>query len=108
MEMLEHRQADIIRALAHPVRLKIVRALAAGDRCVCQLIPELGLPQANVSQHLAVLRAAGIVDVERRGAYAYYALRYSEIADLLALLDTVVLKELEGSARTLNTLKEAK
>ena len=63
------------RALADPARIGIVNRLAgAGEVCVCAFVDELGLAQPTVSHHLRILRDAGLVDVERRGTWAYYRL----------------------------------
>jgi ArsR family transcriptional regulator len=62
------------RALGDETRLKIVALLAHGELCVCHLEAALGLPQPNVSRHLAVLRSAGIVQDRRDGSWVYYRL----------------------------------
>jgi rhodanese-related sulfurtransferase len=66
--------ARIGKALASPHRLHLIELLAQGERTVEQLARELGLPVANVSQHLQVLRSARLVAVRREGLYAHYAL----------------------------------
>jgi len=68
-------RARVMKALAHPTRLFIVDELAAGPRCVCELTAMIGADVSTVSKHLAVLRSAGIVADERRGAQVFYALR---------------------------------
>jgi ArsR family transcriptional regulator len=65
----------LFRALGDETRLRIVALLAHGELCVCHLHEALGLSQPNVSRHLAVLRAAGIVGGRREGRWVYYALR---------------------------------
>ena len=68
------RMASIAKALGDPVRVQLVDVLrkAAGQVCVCELVPLFDLSQPTVSHHLKVLREAGIVDSERRGLWAYY------------------------------------
>ena len=66
------RIADMIRALGHPVRLRIVEALQRGECCVSELQDTLGLPQAVTSQHLAKLKAAGILTCRRDGTNVRY------------------------------------
>lgn len=65
---------DLLKALANDVRFEIVRLLARGERCVCELEAALELPQSKVSYHLAVLREAGLVRGEQRGKNGYYRL----------------------------------
>jgi ArsR family transcriptional regulator len=68
------RMATIAKALGDPIRLQLVDVLRkhAGKVCVCELVPLFDLSQPTVSHHLNVLRAAGLVDSERRGLWAYY------------------------------------
>jgi len=81
-------QVEIFKALGHPVRLRIVMALRdGGDACVCHLEHELGLRQAYLSQHLAKLRAAGVVSDQRVGSNVFYALAGGWVAELLSTLE---------------------
>ena len=68
-------QADIIKALAHPTRLFIVDELSRGERCVCELTDMIGVEMPTVSRHLSQLKAAGILEDEKRGAQVFYRLR---------------------------------
>lgn len=67
-------RADILKALAHPVRVLIVDALQKGDRCVSDLNRMVRLAQSNMSRHLAVLKKAGIVTERRQGNRVYHHL----------------------------------
>ena len=60
--------ADYLKALAHPTRLRILKALINGEMCVKSLWEELGLQQSNVSQHLTTLKSRGIISSRREGA----------------------------------------
>jgi ArsR family transcriptional regulator len=68
------RIAAVARALSDPIRVQLVDVLRkhAGKVCVCELTPLFDVSQPTVSHHLKVLRDAGLVDVERRGLWAYY------------------------------------
>ena len=80
------RAAEILRALAHPVRVEIVRLLGEGELCVKRLEEILGVPQPSVSQHLARLRYAGIIESERRGHLVCYRLRHEGAASAVDAL----------------------
>lgn len=67
-------QAEVLKTLASPRRLEIIHRLAQGPCEVGRLAEELGATQPNISQHLSVLRAAGIVDAERDGREVRYRL----------------------------------
>jgi ArsR family transcriptional regulator, arsenate/arsenite/antimonite-responsive transcriptional repressor len=68
------RMAEVAKALGDPIRLQLVDVLRkhAGKVCVCELVPLFDISQPTLSHHLKKLRAAGIVDSERRGLWAYY------------------------------------
>ncbi len=68
-------RARVIKALAHPTRLCIVDRLAQGEQCVSDLTALVCCDMSTVSKHLSILRNAGIVQDEKRGASIYYSLR---------------------------------
>ncbi|CAM3675313.1 Arsenical resistance operon repressor [Deinococcus saxicola] len=73
---------DQLKALSHEIRFELVRYLAGGERCVCDLEALLALPQSKVSYHLAILRDAELVWAEQRGKNTYYALRQDQLFGL--------------------------
>ena len=79
----------LFKALGDETRLRIVALLSHGDLCVCHIHEALGLSQPNVSRHLAVLRAAGIVDDRRDGKWVYYRLASQADADCKRQLETL-------------------
>lgn len=83
-------RARIIKAMAHPARLMIVEELARGERCVRELTVMVGSDVSTVSKHLSVLRNAGIVRDEKRGASVYYILRTPCILNFMSCVETVI------------------
>ena len=81
---LQAFKAAFFKALAHPIRIKILEVLVTGDRSVQELQDILGAGQPVVSQQLAVLRATNIVAGRKEGVSVRYAVRDPLIADLLA------------------------
>lgn len=80
--------APAFRALGDPARLRAVDLIlaAGGEACVCDLTAELGLAQATVSHHLAVLVRAGLLARDKRGVWAWYSVRrdvLSQLGDVL-------------------------
>ncbi len=65
---------EIFKGFADPTRIRILNVLAAGELCVCDIHDILNLPQSLVSRHLARLRNAGLVEVERNSQFAHYRL----------------------------------
>jgi ArsR family transcriptional regulator len=80
------RAADMIRALGHPVRLRLVQALERGECCVSDLQNALGVPQAIVSQQLARMKAAGIVTCRRDGVNVRYVVAEPRVLAMLNCL----------------------
>lgn len=76
-------QAELFKALAHPVRLRILEVLAQGEACVCHLTTLLAQRQPYVSQQLMQLRDAGLVLDRREGSIVYYTLSGPQIAHML-------------------------
>jgi rhodanese-related sulfurtransferase len=74
--------ARIGKALSSAHRLELLEVLAQGEHCVEELARETGIPVANASQHLQVLRAAQLVDVRREGVYIYYRLADEQVFTL--------------------------
>ncbi len=84
-------RARIAKAMAHPTRLFIVDELAQrGERCVCELTELVGADMSTVSRHLAVLKGAGIIVDDKRGAMVYYRLRVKCVLNFFECIEAVM------------------
>jgi ArsR family transcriptional regulator, arsenate/arsenite/antimonite-responsive transcriptional repressor len=83
------RRADGLKALAEPVRWRIVERLADEELCVCHLVDDLAVTQPLVSHHLKVLRRAGLVESERFKQWVYYRLSAAAIAAIAGELTSL-------------------
>jgi DNA-binding transcriptional ArsR family regulator len=84
-------RAKIIKAMAHPTRLFIVDELGrSGERCVYELTRMIGVDMSTVSRHLAMLKNAGIVEDEKRGAQVYYSLRVKCVLNFFECVESVM------------------
>ncbi len=72
----------LLKALAEPLRLRVIEALGGGERCVCDLTTDLGLAQSKLSFHLKVLKEAGLLADRQEGRWIYYRLRPEAIEAL--------------------------
>lgn len=81
--------AAICKALAHPSRLLIVDQLSSGEKCVASLTSAVGSDISTVSNHLAVLRNAGLVIDERRGSQVFYRLATQCIANIFCCIEEI-------------------
>jgi DNA-binding transcriptional ArsR family regulator len=98
MDRIYELQADTLRTLAHPRRLEILHALAVAPSNVGQLAHRLGLSQPNVSQHLALMRASGLVIAERQGREIRYRLADPDVIRACALMRQAMQRRLMSLA----------
>jgi DNA-binding transcriptional ArsR family regulator len=85
-DSLRRFKADIFQALAHPTRIAIIDLLEGGELSAGDLMEKLGMEQANISQHLAVLRAKQLVVNRKVGNKVFYSVRDPIIIQVLALM----------------------
>jgi ArsR family transcriptional regulator len=83
----------VCKGLADPKRLLIINAMRDGERSVSDICDDLDLPQANVSQHLAVLRDKGLVRTRKDGQRVFYALSSDKIISAVDLLREVMAEQ---------------
>lgn len=98
-------KAEFFRALAHPVRIRLLEALVAGERSVHQLQDAVDVDQPAASRQLAVLRARNIVVARKVGTTVRYSVRDPLLADLLAVARRVFDNQLIGSRSLLRELR---
>jgi DNA-binding transcriptional ArsR family regulator len=99
MDEITALQAEVLKTLASPRRLEIIHRLAEGPCEVRRLAEELGASQPNVSQHLAVLRGAGIVDAERNGREIRYRLADPDVVVACSIMRGVLQRRLARLGR---------
>lgn len=88
-------QADFCKAMAHPVRLEIIDLLKGGGRQVGELAEVVGVSQANLSQHLSVLRDRGVVRAERDGNNVTYSLTDEKIVKACSLIREILVDQMD-------------
>ena len=97
-------QAGMVKALAHPTRLQMLALLREGERCACEFGPLLGLGQANVSQHLGILREAHLVHTRRDGTRIMYSLADERTPRVLDTLAEIARDQFIEAAAALRTV----
>src|ERR1043166_3995031 len=100
-DALRQFKSEIFQGLANPTRIAIVEILGEGERSAGQLIEELGIEQANASQHLAVLRAKQIVVSRKVGNQVYYSIRDRALIEVLEILRRYFYKQLDTTVKML-------
>ncbi len=89
-QLLFEKQAEIAQAIGHPLRLAIVDFLKDGEQCVCDIAEHVGAERSNVSRHLSVMVAAGVLEHRKQGLKVIYWLKCLCIVDFFSCIDRVL------------------
>lgn len=92
-------QAQIAKAISHATRLRIVDTIADDEISFRELRRRVRVSTVNLSQHLAVLRASGLVTVRRNGRETHFRLRYPEVTTACGMMRSVLVKHLRAGGR---------
>jgi len=93
------RRVAVIKALAHPSRLMMAEALQEGEKCACDLRDLVGADLSTVSKHLAVMRDAGLLEMEKRGLNVFYRLKCPCLVTFLECVDSLAVTKGKRRAR---------
>ena len=88
------REVKLFKALAHPIRLKIVKKLLSGEVCVCELVEEAKFSQSNLSQHLKILKEAEILVSKKEGLKVNYSIYNENIISLIKINEKIVIENI--------------
>ena len=103
-DMVYKVKADFLKALSHPLRLKIIETLKHGEKSVGSLVKQLGIQQSSLSRHLIALRDAGILKSRQERTTVFYNLQDHDIFHVLRPIAIMLRKKFKESERLLNTL----
>ncbi|PXW98879.1 ArsR/SmtB family transcription factor [Mycolicibacterium moriokaense] len=101
---LYQMKADFFKTLGHPARIRILELLSDRDYTVSEMLPEVAIEPANLSQQLSVLRRAGLVTAKREGLSVSYTLTSPRVAELLAVARAILTGVVAGQAEVLEDL----
>ena len=102
-KLIYESKANILKALAHPVRIWIAEELEQNEKCVCEFVNETNLDFSTISKHLLVLKNAGIVCDEKRGKQVFYRLRFPCVLNFSKCLNSLLKEQNKEQS---NLLKE--
>ncbi|MCB5163928.1 metalloregulator ArsR/SmtB family transcription factor [Streptomyces bambusae] len=100
-------KAEFFKTLGHPVRIRVLELLSIREHAVAEMLPEVGVEPAALSQQLAVLRKANLVVTRREGSTVYYRLTSDDIAELMRVARGILTGVLQGQAELLAGLRAA-
>jgi ArsR family transcriptional regulator len=98
-------KAEFFKTLGHPARIRILELLSDREHAVSEMLPEVGIESANLSQQLAVLRRTGLVTTRKEGSAVFYSLTSPHVAQLLAVARQILTGVLSGQIDLLEDLR---
>jgi ArsR family transcriptional regulator len=100
-------KAEFFKTLGHPARIRVLELLSEREHAVGEMLPQVGIEAANLSQQLAVLRRAGLVTTRKEGSIVYYSLTSPHVAALLSVARQILTGVLTGQVELLEDLQTA-
>jgi DNA-binding transcriptional ArsR family regulator len=98
-------KAEFFKTLGHPARIRVLELLSQREYTVAQMLPEVGIEPAHLSQQLAVLRRANLVTARKEGSSVRYSLTSPHVAELLTVARLILTGVLSGQAELLDDLR---
>ena len=103
-QLLFEKQAEVAQAIGHPLRLAIVDFLKDGPQCVCDIAKHVGSERSNVSRHLSVMVAAGVLEHRKDGLKVIYWLKCPCILDFFSCIGRVLKEQARENKKLLSAL----
>jgi ArsR family transcriptional regulator len=103
-QLLFAKQAEIAKAIGHPLRLAIIDFLKDGPQCVCDIAEHIGAERSNVSRHLSVMVAAGVLEHRKQGLKVIYWLKCPCILEFFSCISGVLKQQARESKKLLSVL----
>jgi len=101
-----NEKAEVLKTLAHPLRLTVFEALSEKEMTVGELVTLVGAKEANTSRHLARMRAAGLVETRKEGLNVYYSIKMPCLLNMLDCVEEAVLQRADESVALARSLKK--
>lgn len=103
-KLLFEKQAEIVKALSHPLRIAIVDFLKNGEQCVCDIAKHIGSERSNVSRHLSVMVNAGLLTFHKEGLKVIYKLQTPCVLDFLSCVTNCLKEQIKENKKLLKSL----
>ena len=103
-QLLFEKQAQIVKASAHPLRIAILDFLRDGEKCVCDIAGHVGSERSNVSRHLSVMAGAGLLSHRKEGLKVIYKLKTPCILDFFSCVTRVLKEQVKDNEKLLKGL----
>jgi len=103
-QLLFEKQAEVAKAIAHPLRIAIIDFLKDGEQCVCDIAEHIGSERSNVSRHLAVMVNAGVLDYRKEGLKVIYRLKCVCILEFFSCVTGVLKQQAKENEKLLKAI----
>jgi ArsR family transcriptional regulator len=103
-KIIYDKQAEILKAMAHPVRIAILDFLKDGEQCVCDIAKHIGSERSNVSRHLSLLVSCGVLEYRKVGLNVIYRLKARCIMDFFECITTCIKQQANESVKLLKVI----
>jgi DNA-binding transcriptional ArsR family regulator len=100
-QLLFQKQAEIVKAIAHPLRIAILDFLKDGEQCVCDIAEHVGSERSNVSRHLSVMVNAGVLEHRKEGLKVIYKLRTPCILEFFSCITASLKQQVKADEKLL-------
>lgn len=103
-QLLFEKQAEVAKAIAHPLRIAIIDFLKDGEQCVCDIAEHIDSERSNVSRHLAVMVNAGVLEYRKEGLKVIYRLKCVCILEFFSCVTRVLKQQAKESEKLLKAI----
>ncbi|MHC4758061.1 MAG: ArsR/SmtB family transcription factor [Planctomycetota bacterium] len=103
-QLIYEKQAETLKAMAHPLRIAILDFLRDKEKCVCDIAEHIGSERSNVSRHLAVMVKAGLLSYRKEGLKVFYQLKAPCVLEFLSCVNTCLKEQAKETKDLLRVL----
>lgn len=100
-QVLFERQAEVVKSIAHPLRIAVVDFLKDGEQCVCDIAEYVGAERSNVSRHLSVMVNSGVLESRKDGLKVIYRLKTPCVLNFISCVTDVLAEQIKGQMQLL-------
>ena len=94
-------KSEVLKALAQPTRLKILECLRDGEKCICEIVPEINGEQSNISRHISVMQKSHLIDTRKDGVKVMVKVKEPEIFEIIDRVGVFLKKQIQEQRRLL-------
>ena len=104
--VLFEKQAEVVKSIAHPLRIAVIDFLKDGEQCVCDIADYIGAERSNVSRHLSVMVNSGVLDSRKDGLKMIYRLKTPCVVNFMSCVTEVLAEQLRGDLQLLEQIEK--